>query len=138
MMQLRFDKNNQCFASVKVAGSKMEEIELLVDTGASYTHLDDKKCQELGLTPIGAVNIRCIHGDNKSRNRYRGRVQIDNVPYAKNDIDIIGLILEDKTITGNDGKNRQMPKFMGVMGRNVLFDLKLQIDGRKPQGFVEF
>jgi predicted aspartyl protease len=136
MLQLRFDKHNQCFASVKIAGSKMEEVELLVDTGASYIHLDDEKCRELRLTPIGAVSVPCIHGENKSRIRYIGRIQIDDIPYAKNNIDIIGLNWDDK-ITTTDSKNIHKTKFMGVIGRNVLFDLKLSIDGRKPQGSVE-
>lgn len=137
MLQLRFDKHNQCFASVKISGSKMEEMELLVDTGASYIHLDDRKCRELRLTPIGAVRIRCIHGENKSRVRYVGRVQIDGVPYANNNVDIIGLILEDNKRIAIDSENVQKPKFMGVIGCNVLFDLKLQIDGRRRHGFIE-
>lgn len=137
MLYLRFDKHNQCFASIKIAGSKMEEVELLVDTGSQYLHLDEKKCRELKLTPNGAMNIRCIHGENKSRNRYIGRIQIDDVPYARNDIDIIGLIWEDKR-TEVDGENMQKSGLMGVIGRNVIFDLKLSIDGRKRQGFVEF
>ncbi|MFL6412704.1 MAG: hypothetical protein ACJ71K_15870, partial [Nitrososphaeraceae archaeon] len=73
----------------------------------------------------------------KSRNRYIGRIQIDDVPYARNDIDIIGLIWEDKR-TEVDGENMQKSGLMGVIGRNVIFDLKLSIDGRKRQGFVEF
>jgi|GEM_PF-3797305 len=136
MLQLRFDEHNQCFASAKIAGSRMEEVELLVDTGASCVHLDDRKCRELRLTPNGAVSISCIHGENKSRNRYIGRIQIDSIPYAQNAIDIIGLILEDKK-TETEGNKEQKPKLMGIIGRDVLFDLKLRIDARKSQGFLE-
>ncbi len=88
------------------------------------------------LTPIGAVNICCVHGETKSRPRYIGRIQIDDVNYAKNDIDILGLILEDKRI-GTESSNEQKPKLMGIIGRDVLFNLKLRIDGRKSQGFLE-
>jgi hypothetical protein len=136
MLQLRFDKDNQCFASAKIAGARMEEVELLVDTGSRYIHLDDKKCRELRLTPNGAMNILCIHGEYKSRNRYIGRIQIDNIPYIQNAIDIIGLILEDKRKETESNKE-QKPKLMGILGRDVLFDLKLRTDGRKSQGFLE-
>jgi hypothetical protein len=131
MLQLRFDTHNQCFALAKIAGAKMEEIELLVDTGSRYVHLDDRKCQELRLAPIGAISIPCVHGENKSRPRYKGRIQIDDIPYAKNDIDIIGLILEE------DSSEGQKPKLMGIIGRDVLFKLKLNINGVHSQGYVE-
>ncbi|SRR5712691_9100151 len=130
MLHLRLDRHKQCFALAKIAGAKMEEIELLVDTGSRYVHINDRKCRELRLTPNGAVNIPCIHGETKSRPRYIGRIQIDDVPYAKN-IDIIGLIL------GDESSEEQKPKLMGIIGRDVLFDLTLRIDGRKSQGFIE-
>jgi hypothetical protein len=48
------------------------------------------------------------------------------------DTDIVGLIWEEKSV-GTEEK----PKLMGIIGRDILLDLKLHIDGRKSQGFLD-
>lgn len=140
MLRLSYDKDGQCMVSVKISGAKLKEASLIVDSAARYVHIDDKICKELKLTPFGAVPIRCIHGVVDSMPRYKGRIQIDGVPYAENDRKIVGCLHTTKHTYEKAEKEREekdLQSYSGVLGREVLASLKFTMDMKKSQAFLE-
>lgn len=141
MLQLTA-KGKRFYASVRVSGSKSDIINLLVDTGSDYTHIDDKKCKELRLTPNGAKGVACIHGKIESRPRYIGRVQIDEIKvagmtYAIPDLDIIGFIHEDQEKKVEEKQANRSDNLMGVLGNEFMSGLKLNIEWSTSSGILD-
>ncbi len=46
-----------------IAGTKREELRLLVDTGATYSWVSRKTLEELGVKPVRRMRFKTIRGD---------------------------------------------------------------------------
>ena len=107
-----------------VLGTKNQDIDALVDTGASETLVDNDTCIDIGLTFLGARDRLCVHGDSKPHPLYEGGIQVAD--YYKKDARIFGLTLE------LNGK-----RIEGVLGRDIMSNFKLVIDWKTSSGQLE-
>lgn len=71
MLQLS-SRGDMFFAGLTIVGNKNRDIDVLVDTGASETLVDNDTCIDLGLTLDGFRERSCIHGDSKPCPLYKG------------------------------------------------------------------
>ncbi len=96
----------------------------LIDTGATFTCVDEDVCKALGLHAVGTSNIS--HVDGKSA-RTRYPVQISFPDFQLPPIKLIratSVILNDMT-----------PPFIALIGRDLLANFKLTYNG--PRGRIE-
>lgn len=120
-MQLTTD-HDLFFAKVTIIGTKPKENNVIIDTGASETLVDEERIIEAGLTPNGFRDKWVASGMRVSFSAWIGRVEIDT--YSKNDAEIFGL--PPVILNGN--------RVEGLLGRDIMRNCKLIIDWKTHQG----
>lgn len=123
-MELTSDKDT-FFAKITIVGSANQDLEALVDTGASSTLVDNDKCIDAGLRFLGVADRLCVHGDSKPLPLYNGGIKIAD--YSNNAARIFGLPpieIDNKRIEG-------------ILGRDIMSNFKLIIDWKTSTGQLE-
>lgn len=123
-MQLTAEKDT-FFAKITIIGMKNQDIDALVDTGASETLVDNDTCIDIGLTFLGARDRLCVHGDSKPHPLYEGGIKVAD--FSKNNVRIFGL----SPIELNS------KRIKGILGRDIMSNFKLIIDWKKSSGQLE-
>ncbi len=110
------------FAAITIIGTKNQDLDALVDTGASFTAVDNETCIDAGLKLEGVSDRLCVHGDSKPLPMYKGGIKVAD--YSNKDTHIFGL----PPIELN-GK-----KIEGILGRDIMSNFKLIIDWKGSSG----
>jgi len=110
----------ETFVKIKVFNLKNEkeqEVEVLVDTGATYTILPEGILKEIGVEKIGKVNIEFANGEVEQRDIGNALVEVEGIRRAnpvlfakEKDAVVLGLItLESCGLTVDPVSKKLVP-----------------------------
>ena len=97
----------------------MEEVQALVDTGASITAINMATAERLGLIPTGSVQVGGVTGVD-TRPLYGVRVVMPEPGFTFDPIEVAGA-------------NLNVPDFEVLIGRNLLCSILMTYDGPRGQ-----
>ncbi len=109
-------------AAIRAGGGvpgAMEEIQALVDTGASITAIDQTVAARLGLIATGSVQIGGVTGVS-TQPLYGARIVMPEPGFTFDPIQIVGAPLN-------------APDFQLLIGRNLLCSMMMTYDGVRGQ-----
>ncbi len=101
----------------------MEEVQALVDTGASATVVDMGTAERLGLVPTGSVDVAGVTGQS-TQPIFGARIVMPEPGYTFDPIEIIGAPLNQPGYAAN---------FEVLIGRNLLCSMLMTYDGTRGQ-----
>jgi len=96
----------------------------LIDTGATFTCVDENTCLTLGLNSVGIANMKHVDGTS-TRTRYP--VQISFPDFNLPPLNLVGAA---SVVLSN-----MIPPFVALIGRDLLAHFKLTYNG--PRGRIE-
>ena len=97
----------------------MEEVQALVDTGASITAINEELAARLGLIPTGSVQVGGVTGVD-TRPLYGARIVMPEPGFTFDPVQIVGA-------------NLNAPDFQILIGRNLLCSMLMTYDGPRGQ-----
>jgi hypothetical protein len=97
----------------------MEEVQALVDTGASITAINMETATRLGLIPTGSVDVSGVTGSS-TQPLFGARIVMPEPGFTFDPIEIVGAPLSS-------------PDFEILIGRNLLCSMLMSYDGTRGQ-----